>query len=79
MGHAGVVISSRIDAEFGEVRLKDKTGHTLRVICRTRDERPIPEGREVVIVDWDREGDRLYVAPLDQDDEPPEREDRRAS
>jgi membrane protein implicated in regulation of membrane protease activity len=79
VGHAGVVISSRIDAEFGEVRIKDKTGHTLRVICRTRDDRPIAEGREVVIVDWAREGDRLYVAPLDQDDEPPERRTRRAS
>jgi len=71
VGHSGVVISTRIDAEFGEVRLKDKTGHMLRVICRTRDDRPIPEGREVVVVDWDREGDRLYVAPLDAYDEPP--------
>jgi membrane protein implicated in regulation of membrane protease activity len=71
VGHSGVVISTRIDAEFGEVRVKDKTGHTLRVICRTRDGDPIPEGREVVIVDWDREGDRLYVAPLDAYDEAP--------
>ena len=67
VGHSGVVISSKIDAEFGEVRVKDKTGHTLRLICRTRDERPILEGRDVVIVDYDREGDRLYVAPLDEE------------
>jgi membrane protein implicated in regulation of membrane protease activity len=79
VGHRGVVISSKIDAEFGEVRIKDKTGHTLRVICRTRDDKAIPEGREVVVVDWDREGDRLYVAPLDEDDEPPERRAHRAS
>jgi membrane protein implicated in regulation of membrane protease activity len=79
VGHSGVVISSRVDGEFGEVRIKDKTGHTLRVICRTRDEQAIPEGREVVVVDWDREGDRLYVAPLDQDDEPPEPRANRAS
>jgi membrane protein implicated in regulation of membrane protease activity len=71
VGHGGVVISSRIDAEFGEVRIKDKTGHTLRVICRTRDERPIIEGREVVIVEYDREGDHLYVAPLEEPDEAP--------
>ncbi len=68
VGHSGVVISSKIDADFGEVRIKDKTGHTLRIICRTRDEQPIPEGREVVVVDWDREGDHLYVAPLDEED-----------
>jgi membrane protein implicated in regulation of membrane protease activity len=80
VGHAGVVISTRIDAEFGEVRVKDKTGHTLRVICRTRDGSPIPEGRDVVIVDWDRDGDHLYVAPLDADDEaPPPREGRASS
>ncbi len=71
VGHSGVVISSKIDAEFGEVRIKDKTGHTVRIICRTRGEGAIPEGREVVVVDYDREGDRLYVAPLDEDDEPP--------
>jgi membrane protein implicated in regulation of membrane protease activity len=68
VGHSGVVISSRVNAEFGEVRIKDKTGHTVRIICRTRDESPIPEGREVVIVDYDRDGDHLYVAPLDEED-----------
>jgi membrane protein implicated in regulation of membrane protease activity len=72
VGHGGVVISSRIDADFGEVRLKDKTGYTLRVVCRTRDDRPIREGREVVIVEYDREGDHLYVAPLDEQEEAPD-------
>lgn len=72
IGHAATVISSKVDAEFGEVRLADKTGHVLRVIVRTRPEDPpIVEGREVVIVEWDREGDWLYVAPLDELDEPP--------
>ncbi len=67
VGHTGVVISSRISSEFGEVRLMDKTGHTLRIICRTRDSEPtIAEGREVVIVEYDKEGDRLFVAPLDE-------------
>lgn len=72
LGATGVVISTKIDAEFGEVRLLDKTGHTLRIVCRTREgEERIPEGREVVIVDYDRDADRLYVAPLDEDDEAP--------
>lgn len=67
VGRGGVVISSRIDAEFGEVRIKDKTGHVLRIVCRTRERATIPEGSEVVVVDWEPEGDRLYVAPLEQD------------
>jgi membrane protein implicated in regulation of membrane protease activity len=80
VGHTGVVISSKIDGEFGEVRVQDKTGHVVRIICRTRDEgQRIPEGRQVVFVDYDRERDRLYVAPLDEDDEPPETGARRSA
>lgn len=79
VGHTGVVISTKIDGEFGEVRLRDKTGHVVRIICRTRDaDRVIPEGREVVIVDYDRDADRLYVAPMDEDDEAPGRRSNRA-
>jgi membrane protein implicated in regulation of membrane protease activity len=79
VGHTGVVISTKIDAEFGEIRVQDKTGHVVRIVCRTRDTtRAIPEGREVVIVEHERGTDRLYVAPLDEDDEPPERLARRA-
>jgi hypothetical protein len=74
VGHSAVVISSKVDAEFGEVRLTDKTGHVLRVLVRTRaGEKAIREGREVVVVEWDKERDWLYVAPLDEDDEPPTR------
>jgi membrane protein implicated in regulation of membrane protease activity len=66
VGQAGVVISSKVSAEFGEVRVRDKSGHVIRIICRTREgERPIREGREVVIVDHDRDRDWLFVAPLD--------------
>ncbi len=73
VGRTGVVISSKIDGEFGEVRVQDKTGYVVRIICQTRDEKQrIPEGREVVFVDYDRDRDRLYVAPLDEDEEPPE-------
>jgi len=71
VGHTGVVISSKISSEFGEVRLMDKTGHMLRIICRTRDSEPtIAEGREVVIVEYDKSGDHLFVAPLDEGVEP---------
>ena len=80
VGQTGVVISSKIDGEFGEIRLRDKTGHTVRIVCRTREPSAvIAEGREVVIVDYEREGERLYVAPLDEDDEPPEPPQHRAS
>jgi membrane protein implicated in regulation of membrane protease activity len=71
VGQSGVVISSKVDSEFGEVRLRDKTGHVVRIICRVKDgERNISEGSEVVIVDYDPATDRLFVAPLDEDDEP---------
>jgi hypothetical protein len=72
VGHTGVVISSKVSSEFGEVRLMDKTGHVLRIICRTRDGEPtIAEGREVVIVEHEKDGDHLFVAPLDEGAEPP--------
>jgi membrane protein implicated in regulation of membrane protease activity len=72
VGHTGVVISSTVSHEFGEVRLRDKTGHVVRIICRTRDEGPtIPEGREVVIVDYDGDHGHLFVAPLDADEAQP--------
>ena len=71
VGHTGVVISSKISSEFGEVRLMDKTGHVLRIICRTRESEPtIAEGREVVIVEYEKDGDQLFVAPLDEGAEP---------
>lgn len=78
IGSSGVVISSKVNAEFGEVRVKDKTGHTVRLICQTR-EGIIAEGKEVVIVEYDRDKGRIFVAPLDEalgeedDPEPPVR------
>lgn len=75
VGKAGVVISSKVNAEFGEVRVTDPTGIVHRVICRVHpDEAPIPEGREVVFVEHDRARDLLFVAPLDAD--PPPRRPR---
>jgi membrane protein implicated in regulation of membrane protease activity len=62
VGQAGIVISSRVNAEFGEVRIKDKHGHVLRVVCRSETE--IPEGHEVVVIDTD--ADRVLVTPLER-------------
>src|SRR5436190_772982 len=54
VGRTGVVISSRVNHEFGEVRIADKTGHVVRVICHTRaGDAPIAEGAEVVVVEID--------------------------
>jgi len=69
VGQTGVVISSKVDRTFGEVKIPDKTGLVVRVICRIAEgERPIAEGREIVIVGQD-EGGHLIVAPLDGDDD----------
>jgi len=34
VGQTGVVISSKVDRTFGEVKIPDKTGLVVRVICR---------------------------------------------
>jgi hypothetical protein len=63
VGLAGVVISTRVDADFGEVRLKDRSGNVVRVICRA-EAGEIAEGSEVVVVEEDDRDRRLVVAPL---------------
>ena len=71
VGCSGVVISSRVTSEFGEIRAKDRAGHFVHVICRIREgETAIGAGREVVIVDYDPKDGCIFVAPLD-DDAPP--------
>lgn len=64
VGLSGVVISRRVDGDFGEVRLRDRSGHVVRVICRAENGE-IPGGREVVVVDEDARDRRLVVAALD--------------
>lgn len=70
VGQIGVVISSRVDHDFGEVRIRDRSGHDLRVVCRlAKGSRAAPTERQsVVVVDCDDEGG-LLVAPLDDDEE----------
>jgi hypothetical protein len=54
-----------VSDEFGEVRIADKTGHVVRVICQVKPgESSIPEGAEVVVVDFDEERGRILVAPM---------------
>jgi len=68
VGQMGVVISSRVTADFGEVRIRDRSGHDLRVVCRlAQGTKTVPlERQTVVVVDCDEKG-ALTVAPLDDD------------
>lgn len=68
VGSTGVVISSKVDREFGEVRLSTPGGVTVRVIVTTEADSPIQEGREIVVTDYDKDRDRLVVSALDEDD-----------
>jgi hypothetical protein len=65
VGASGVVISTRVDDTFGEVRLSPIGAQPVRVVVTTRDEEPIPEGREIIVIEYDRDRDRLVVAPLE--------------
>ena len=65
VGQIGVVISSRVDQDFGEVRIRDKTGHDVRVICKLPKghTQAVQEHESVVVVECDDRGD-LLVEPL---------------
>jgi hypothetical protein len=66
VGHTGIVISSKVDADFGEVRIHDKTGHDLRIVCRIAPgHTPANEKDEVLVVDCDDAG-TLFVARMDE-------------
>jgi len=66
VGQIGTVISSRVSPEFGEVRVKDKTGHEIRVICKlAQGVRVASEREQVVFVDYDDERG-LLVSPLEE-------------
>ena len=77
VGHVGTVISTRVDAEFGEIRVRDKTGHDLRVVCRLAPgHAPVRVKQEIVVGDHDRDTGTLYVALLDEGLEEDERKER---
>jgi membrane protein implicated in regulation of membrane protease activity len=64
VGQIGVVISSRVDEQFGEVRIRDKTGHDVRVVCKLPKgtAKPIAEHASVVVVDCEPDGGLLVEA-----------------
>jgi len=65
VGALGTVISSRVTEEFGEIRVRDRSGHDVRLICRLAPGvGEIAERDEVVIVEIDERG-VVFVAPLD--------------
>jgi membrane protein implicated in regulation of membrane protease activity len=70
VGCTGVVISSRLDASFGEIRIRDKTGHDLRVVCKLQTaggdrKKRVAANANVVVVEHD--GRELWVAPLEEE------------
>lgn len=68
VGSTGTVISSQVTSEFGEIRVTDRAGRFMHVICRIReDEAPIAMGKEIVIVDYDAKTGHIFVSPLDMD------------
>jgi hypothetical protein len=77
VGQTGVVISSRVTADFGEVRIRDKTGHDLRVVCKLAEGVAAPsEHQRVVIVEYQKERGELLVAPLDDENDEDEKRQR---
>jgi hypothetical protein len=73
VGQIGVVISSKVDEQFGEIRIRDKDGHDVRLVCKLAKGagRAVEERRNVVVVEVDDEQGGLLVEPLDDvgDDE----------
>jgi membrane protein implicated in regulation of membrane protease activity len=67
IGQTGVVISTRVDSEFGEVRIRDKSGHDLRVVCKLAPgAKSVPREHEsVLVVDYSDEKEELFVERLD--------------
>lgn len=64
VGREGVVISTRVTLDFGEVRIRDDHGHDLRVICRLAPGNDsVAEGKHVVVVDIE-DGGKPVVAPV---------------
>jgi membrane protein implicated in regulation of membrane protease activity len=65
IGCSGTVVSGQVDEEFGEIRVRAPHGEQVNVYCAVRaGARPIAHHSEVVVVEYDRDRDRLIVAPL---------------
>jgi membrane protein implicated in regulation of membrane protease activity len=79
IGQTGIVISTKVDAEFGEVRIRDKSGHELQVICKLAPgAKGIPlEQQSVLVVDYTEDKGELLVEPLDFEEAAPAQVARR--
>jgi hypothetical protein len=66
-GRIGIVASARLDAQFGEIRVRDGRGDELIVHGKLAEgEEALERGSAVVLVDLDREGGLFTVASLKQ-------------
>jgi membrane protein implicated in regulation of membrane protease activity len=50
VGLSATVISSKVTREFGEIRIRDKSGHDLRVVCKLAEGAREPSEQEQVVV-----------------------------
>jgi hypothetical protein len=81
VGSIATVISRQVTEEFGEVRIRDRSGHDLRLVVKLarevgREIASLREGQEVLVVDVDDRGTPLVsaldlVATRVEEDEPP--------
>ena len=68
VGLVGVVVSGKVDEEFGEVRVKGPHGELVQLHCRVMPgEKALANQAQVVIVSYDRERDCIYVMPANGD------------
>ncbi len=67
VGSIATVISRKVTEEFGEVRIRDKSGHDVRLVVKLakdggRTAAPLLEGQEVLVVDVDERGTPIVSA-----------------
>lgn len=68
VGLVGVVVSGKVDEEFGEIRVKGPHGELVQLPCRVMPgEKPLSNQDLVVIASYDRERDCIYVMPANGD------------
>lgn len=65
VGSIATVISRSVTEDFGEVRIRDRSGHDVRLVVKlSRGGSSLREGQEAVVVDVDAKG-TLLVSALD--------------
>lgn len=61
VGRFGTILL-RTDGQFGQVHVRDQYGNLYRVLCRTCDGQTIPTGKQVVLVDFDKDSNSYLVS-----------------